>query len=573
MAADPAAAAEAIVIHAEAICEHEDHLWRVLPEVGIPEPYLEDTRQSGSVTFSTESVARTILYKYVHDISQKKLASHLSNRPSLVKAFDMPTSPRQQTVSDWLDAFTDDTKRMLKAAANGIVEVAVENDVLPEAFITESLDDAEDAEEQVSDREYQRRETMKVVELAREYAIPEFDTHRAENKTYTDEEIFDMLARICAHKGSAHSEAQFGWLTDDSLTCDDSTFLRALKKFATPADEEVEFSFDEFCDDDGMPDIESLQQSVNASFDGATENVIEMIREGGVFQSRRNVVAIDITYQRYWVRPWEDKDAGIPKSDFPRMVSGYKKDGEIRRGYKFATITLVGDNVPIILGVEPVKEDSNWEEDDAPSYPKAELVKRLLDKASRFVDIDEVLFDRGFYADEVFAGVNDRDLIYTAPVPKYEDDYANIEQIEEHPEGDAAVNHDEVFYYEGEKHHEAERLYVPSRSDDADGKYAVFVTNRDRVEPDEIEAVTHRYRRRWDIENQYKAIGDFLPKTSSGDYRVRFCAFVLATLIYNLWRLTDYLIKAEVGMDIREPPVLTAKTFVRVLGEFLRRLG
>jgi hypothetical protein len=31
------------------------------------------------------------------------------------------------------------------------------------------------------------------------------------------------------------------------------------------------------------------------------------------------------------------------------MVSGYKKGGEYKRGYKYATITLVGDHVPIIL--------------------------------------------------------------------------------------------------------------------------------------------------------------------------------------------------------------------------------
>ncbi len=66
---------------------------------------------------------------------------------------------------------------------------------------------------------------------------------------------------------------------------------------------------------------------------------------------------------------------------------------------------------------------------------------------------------------------------------------------------------------------------------------------------------------------------DFLPKTSSKDYRVRLCNFVLASLIYNLWRLTDYLIKVALDGDIRSPPVLTAKTFVRALGEFLRDIG
>ncbi len=122
-------------------------------------------------------------------------------------------------------------------------------------------------------------------------------------------------------------------------------------------------------------------------------------------------------------------------------------------------------------------------------------------------------------------------------------------------------------------HHEAEFLYAPSTSDDADGKYAVFVTNQDRVEPEEISSVVNGYSRRWDIENQYKSIKDFMPKTSSTDYRLRLCNFALSTLIYNLWRLTDYLIKVALDEPIRSPPVITAKTFVRALGDFLREFG
>jgi len=184
-----------------------------------------------------------------------------------------------------------------------------------------------------------------------------------------------------------------------------------------------------------------------------------------------------------------------------------------------------------------------------------------------------VLFDRGFYSDPVFAAVEDRGIIYTAPKPKYTDDYSAIDSIEEHPSANAAVEHDVPFYDEEEHQHDAEFLYVPSTSDDADGNYAVFLTNRNRVEPDEIKRVTGQYSRRWDIENQYKSIKRFLPKTSSKDYRIRLGKFVLATLIYNLWRLTDYLIKAAIGREIRSPPMLTAKTFTRVLGQFLREIG
>jgi IS4 transposase len=130
------------------------------------------------------------------------------------------------------------------------------------------------------------------------------------------------------------------------------------------------------------------------------------------------------------------------------------------------------------------------------------------------------------------------------------------------------------FQFCGRKriHHTAEFLYIPATADDADGNYAVFVTNRDRVEPEEIQHVTNSYSRRWDIENQYKSLKAFLPKTSSKDYRVRLFSFTFAALLYNLWRLTDFLVKVGLGRDIRSPPVVTAKTFVRAVGRFLREV-
>nr|WP_231754464.1 transposase [Halapricum sp. CBA1109] len=254
------------------------------------------------------------------------------------------------------------------------------------------------------------------------------------------------------------------------------------------------------------------------------------------------------------------------------MVSGYTKDGELKHGYTFATITIVGNHVPILLGIEPVKEHSEWEPADSPSDSKAEIVRRLLDRAQHYVDLDEVLLDRGFYSDEVYATIDECDLLYTTPVPKYEDDYEAIKQIESHEDADAAVKHDVPLAVDGEIDHSAEFLYVPATADDADGNYAVFVTNRDRVEPDEIRHVTNSYGRRWDIENQYKSLKSFLPKTSSKDYRVRLFSFTFAALLYNLWRLTDFLVKAGLGRVIRSPPVVTAKTFVRAVGRFLREV-
>jgi IS4 transposase len=250
------------------------------------------------------------------------------------------------------------------------------------------------------------------------------------------------------------------------------------------------------------------------------------------------------------------------------MVSGYRKNDTIKRGYKYATITLAGDLAPIVLGVEPVKENSKWEKNNAPSYSKAEMVDRLLTKAEEFVNLDEVYLDRGFHSKEVYAAIDDRGITHTTPVPRYEEDLTAIENVKEHLIADAAVLHDLPVAVDGEVHHTAEYLYVPSS--EKNGKYTVFITNRNRVETHEIESVCSKYKRRWDIKNQYKSIGECLPRTSSKDYRVRFYNFVLTTLMYNFWRPTDYLIKAGRDIEIRSPPEIGFKTFVRAFGNFLR---
>jgi hypothetical protein len=109
-------------------------------------------------------------------------------------------------------------------------------------------------------------------------------------------------------------------------------------------------------------------------------------------------------------------------------------------------------------------------------------------------------------------------------------------------------------------------LYVPATK----GKgTAVFATNL-RVGPDEAESFCRRYSRRWQIENEYKSIkSDFLAKTSSKDYQIRLFYFVFAVLLYNIWRLTDLLLKASVDGAIDYAPVLTAGECVELIASAL----
>nr|WP_236035569.1 hypothetical protein [Halomicroarcula rubra] len=49
----------------------------------------------------------------------------------------------------------------------------------------------------------------------------------------------------------------------------------------------------------------------------------------------------------------------------------------------------------------------------------------------------------------------------------------------------------------------------------------------------------------------------FISITFSKDYRVRLFYFVFAVLLYNIWRLTDFLLKAGVDDEMDYAPVLT----------------
>ncbi|EMA12306.1 putative transposase (TCE33) [Haloarcula marismortui ATCC 33799] len=57
--------------------------------------------------------------------------------------------------------------------------------------------------------------------------------------------------------------------------------------------------------------------------------------------------------------------------------------------------------------------------------------------------------------------------------------------------------------------------------------------------------------------------------TTSKNYRVRLFYFVFAVLLYNIWRLTDFLLKAGVDGEMDYAPVLTAGECVELVASVL----
>lgn len=74
-----------------------------------------------------------------------------------------------------------------------------------------------------------------------------------------------------------------------------------------------------------------------------------------------------------------------------------------------------------------------------------------------------------------------------------------------------------------------------------------------------IERLIRWYRRRWGIENGFKKQKYFMVRTTSTECDYRFFNFAFACVLYNVWRLTDILLKATVSLELTTAPtVLTA---------------
>ena len=237
------------------------------------------------------------------------------------------------------------------------------------------------------------------------------------------------------------------------------------------------------------------------------------------------------------------------------MVSGTKDKKD--RAFKFATLSVIGQNIPLVLAIEPVRESSAWDEN--PPKQIYRVVRRLVRRAKQYVPIETVLCDREFDSMRVFQTLSNLGANYLIPKRLTSTEKEVIETMESDEE-DVAVESASVHVESGE--HSMQFLYVPSTKGSGT---AVFATNL-RVGPEEAESFCHRYSRRWQTENEYKSTKhDFLAETSSKDYRVRLFYFVFAILLHNIWRLTDFLLKAGVDSEMDYAPVLTAGRCVEIV--------
>ena len=83
--------------------------------------------------------------------------------------------------------------------------------------------------------------------------------------------------------------------------------------------------------------------------------------------------------------------------------------------------------------------------------------------------------------------------------------------------------------------------------------------------------VIRKYKHRWGIENGFKQIKSFRVRTTSMDHEYRFFNFLYACTLYNVWRLTDLLVKLELRAEseFRYEPLVTADLFLTIAKDYV----
>ncbi len=468
-------------------------------------------------------MVRLLIYREITDDSYRELARY----QELAEPLDLEHVPDESVLSrTWRKRFDDGVREFVQIAAHFVVKEVHDRDfsapvVRPKSeVVDEKSRSTEDGE--AAGREFTDKQIYRTTRLARDHGFDGFDSGRAANATYDDTEFFELQTFMgMVGCGTPQGATRFQYRRGPDSGPHGDTHLRTVKQF----------------------EPEALVEG----FDQATNRLLSVIESEASFR-RPVTVAIDITTVPYY----GDVD------EMP-MVSGLDQKN---RAFKFATLSIVGLNIPLVLAVEPIRESSAWDEN--PSNQVHRVVRRLIRRAKQHVPIETVLCDREFDSKRVFQTLSNLGVNYLIPKRINSTEQEVIETME--ADGQAvAVESASVHVETG--NHSMQFLYVPSTKGDGT---TVFATNL-RVGPDEAETFCRRYSRRWQIENEYKSIkNDFLAKTSSKDYRVRLFYFVFALLLYNIWRLTDFLLKAGVDGEMDYAPVLTAGECVElVCGELI----
>ena len=375
---------------------------------------------------------RLFVYRETTDCSYRSFSQY----PELAESFGLAKMPGESVLSrTWSNRFNETTRTFVTTAAQFLVRQIYRkghsvSEVRPKEDVVDTSDS--ETEETGSDnrKKFDDGAIYQTTRLAKEHGFSSFESGRAENRTYDDSRFFELQTFIgMVGCGTPQGAARFRFRRGKDYGPHGDTHLRAVKQFDS--------------------------RRLIDGFHDATQQLLSQIQSESSFR-RPITAAIDITTIPYY----GDVD-GMP------MVSGTMNNEE--RAFKFASLSIVGRNVPLVLAVEPVRESSPWDEN--PPNQIHQVVRRLVQRAKKLVPIETVLCDSEFDSKAVYQTLSNLGVNYLVPKRVHSTENWVIETVEVENQ-DVAVESATVHLDTGS--HAMQLLYVPSTKSDG---AAVFATN------------------------------------------------------------------------------------------------
>lgn len=567
-------------------CEHQP-IWKGTNQQ-TPTPEWHGTATDVRVLVRTHTLRLVKGWK-----NESAVVTYLENNPSLARAYGydrIDEVSQSKLWRAWNKRYSETLKQAIEQTAEMLVEHARDAGVpAPDAIFRPSEQTQPDASER-TERELISKNTKEVWQQAKPFIEDSFHLNRGDNAQIPESAWWEQ------HTYLGTRSDMFAESGADSFH-DDTTRDRAPRGR-------------HHRDKLRVLDVDAVRQMMQST----TKALVARARHNSELVGKLEV-AIDITKGHPWTGHVERNDRGHNQEPY---ILGYK-DGELH--YQWASIQVVGHDIPLVLDVMPVKRG------DA----RADIVDELLGNAKEIVGgIELVMMDREFDGEGVKRACEDHGVYYLNPARKRQSERAKCTRLRR---AGRAVHIEEQGSLAGTTRN---RIYLPStatdhdrvvdpdpladaglrqemlgdlqdkvgvemdddREDDGGGfadvigdlaeeeaeqetvgndedkeEYVLFETNHPLVELDGdqseaerahmAERMVRRYRHRWGIENGFKKIKTFMVRSASKDHRYRFFNFAFACVLYNVWRLVDLLVKLAIdGENASYSPKVDANRFL-----------
>ena len=243
----------------------------------------------------------------------------------------------------------------------------------------------------------------------------------------------------------------------------------------------------------------SYEEEIIAAYKQAIKKLLKYKRFGAV------TLAVDVTKEEFYGE----------KRDF--YIYHCSEDSESKAEFHYMAVSIVGadKNLPLMALPVPLGCD------------RVELVRELLLFAKSLLRIRLVLFDRGFVSAELIHALQELNLKYLIFARKYKSIRKLMEEVD-----DAKIIEYEMKYAKDKSVVRLKTNLVLIKANNDKEYDWCFYTN---LHLDNAGYYIFLYKKRWQIETNFRVEDEAKIKSKSVNYLVRYFYFMLGLLLHAVW--------------------------------------